>query len=156
MSWLLRGGGSSLTYSLLAPYFGSRAFSQDENQDSLSQLLGFVRDDNEVAEYCQRDFVTLTGELEELDQLINLLRQTAEDFMGLVNCPTVVPLYTSSGTWQNEMQVMVEAVGFTYSHYCARLLVLILQYTTPLVPIRPNPYSGCTWVPFSLRSLALS
>lgn len=68
-----------------------------DSQESLSGLLGTIRDNNEIALYCDRSFDLLTTELQDLDQLINILRSTAQEFMDLVNCPNLVPIYTSSG-----------------------------------------------------------
>ena len=73
-----------------------------------------MRDGNEVSQHCGRqDFSKLISELEELDELIILLRQTADDFMDLVDCPTLVPIYTSSGMCHKTDSISV--------HYCSLL-----------------------------------
>lgn len=73
-------------------------YSQDTHQDSITELRAAIRDSNEIAVYCQRDFGQLTTELDDLDRLIDLLRATAQDFRRLISCENLVPIYTSSGT----------------------------------------------------------
>ena len=63
----------------------------------MEDLVAGLSESSGLAQYCGRNFDTLTGEMKDLNGLIDLLRDTATDFAKLLSCENIVPVYTSSG-----------------------------------------------------------